>query len=212
MDARHFDTVTRELASLPTRRRALSLLGGLGLAGLIGRSASEAKHKKRKRKKKHPVAPPASPPPGCVRDCAHKNCGNDGCGGSCGTCGGETSCRNGVCTCPDGKELCGDACYPPCPASSPGTTMVRHPGTCTCCVRPGTYTCPSDPGNMCCLGTGFLPCCAQPCNTLAVNGECREWDDANDNHGTICDYDIECYEGRRCGQSLYPHSCDPLPT
>jgi hypothetical protein len=46
----------------------------------------------------------------CVRDCESKNCGTDGCGGSCGTCTGYDSCIDGVCKCIpqcDGKK-CGD--------------------------------------------------------------------------------------------------------
>jgi MYXO-CTERM domain-containing protein len=33
----------------------------------------------------------------CTADCAGKNCGDDGCGGSCGTCSGTEQCVNGNC-------------------------------------------------------------------------------------------------------------------
>ena len=51
-----------------------------------------------------------SSPGGCVASCAGKECGDDGCGGSCGTCGEGTECQSGLCDCVavcDGVE-CGD--------------------------------------------------------------------------------------------------------
>jgi hypothetical protein len=33
-----------------------------------------------------------------VPNCTGKNCGDDGCGGSCGSCSGGETCQNGVCT------------------------------------------------------------------------------------------------------------------
>jgi hypothetical protein len=54
----------------------------------------------------------------CVRDCAGKQCGDDGCGGSCATCPGGYTCGDGQqCTCaPDcadkqcGPDGCGGSC------------------------------------------------------------------------------------------------------
>jgi hypothetical protein len=34
---------------------------------------------------------------GCTRDCSDKQCGDDGCGGSCGKCGVGEICQSGVC-------------------------------------------------------------------------------------------------------------------
>jgi acyl-CoA thioesterase-1 len=36
-------------------------------------------------------------PPTCTPDCSGKNCGDDGCSGTCGTCDSSSSCQNGVC-------------------------------------------------------------------------------------------------------------------
>ena len=45
----------------------------------------------------------------CAPDCAGKDCGDDGCGGTCGTCGGGLSCVDGLC-----ESVCGDgAVYAP---------------------------------------------------------------------------------------------------
>lgn len=52
----------------------------------------------------------------CVPDCADKECGDDGCGGSCGLCPPE--CGNGVREsgepCDDGNEVDGDGCSAEC--------------------------------------------------------------------------------------------------
>ncbi|RZO58168.1 MAG: hypothetical protein EVA89_19835, partial [Sandaracinaceae bacterium] len=39
----------------------------------------------------------AVPPDGCVPACEGLACGDDGCGGSCGTCGDGLTCRVGRC-------------------------------------------------------------------------------------------------------------------
>lgn len=39
--------------------------------------------------------PSPAPPAACIPSCSNKNCGDDGCGGSCGKC--DTSCINGTC-------------------------------------------------------------------------------------------------------------------
>ena len=42
----------------------------------------------------------------CVPDCIGKECGDDGCGGSCGTCGANAYCSAGICACNAGWEDC----------------------------------------------------------------------------------------------------------
>lgn len=60
--------------------------------------------------------------PSCTKQCDNKNCGDDGCNGSCGVCKNNESCVNGkctpsaICSC-DGKECgstdgCGNRCCP----------------------------------------------------------------------------------------------------
>lgn len=49
----------------------------------------------------------------CIPDCQGKQCGDDGCGGSCGSCTGQTICQNEQCVCqPDceGKQCGDDGC------------------------------------------------------------------------------------------------------
>jgi hypothetical protein len=45
---------------------------------------------------------PYEPGQGCVADCTGKQCGPDGCGGSCGWCPGTASCQAGTCATVDG--------------------------------------------------------------------------------------------------------------
>jgi hypothetical protein len=63
------------------------------------------------------VTPVGAPYKACVCDpvCTGKVCGNDGCGGSCGTCGTNTACdANGACkctlNCDDGNACTDDSC------------------------------------------------------------------------------------------------------
>ena len=49
----------------------------------------------------------------CVPDCSGKNCGDDGCGGSCGSCPSGQTCSDGVCTITPQK------------CSSPSQTIMR---------------------------------------------------------------------------------------
>lgn len=68
-------------------------------------------------------------PPPCEASCASKSCGDDGCGGSCGTCAINESC--------DATGQCNDQCPPVCELGESGCTgNVRW--TCT----PGPGGCP----------------------------------------------------------------------
>ena len=83
----------------------------------------------------------------CISSCGGRQCGDDGCGGSCGTCEGEQDdCREGACVClplceglpncaPDG---CGGRCGDCNPGSPPGTAPGTMPG-----ATPGTALDPS---------------------------------------------------------------------
>jgi len=58
------------------------------------------------------------PPDGCVPNCEQKQCGPDGCGGSCGWCSASASCQDGSCVVVDG-------CTPECAG-----LMVGEPDGC----------------------------------------------------------------------------------
>jgi hypothetical protein len=70
---------------------------------------------------------------GCQPNCWNKECGNNGCGGSCGYCPPGLSCNKGVCT-PGGTGDCGEIldCLmnEPCPAPDPEFCLDM-------CIGPG---------------------------------------------------------------------------
>ena len=64
---------------------------------------------------------------GCTPNCAGKECGSDGCGGSCGSCTGNENCMNGQCVAPCvpnciGKECGSNGCGGVCGSCPPGET------------------------------------------------------------------------------------------
>jgi hypothetical protein len=116
-----FDTFARRAVTGASRRGIVRALAGLTfgvpLSSLLNTADAEAKKKgKKKRKKKSKKSNDgvtSPPPPGvtCTRNCAGKVCGDDGCGGSCGTCGAGQLCAQGQCvlgqgTCATGDDIC----------------------------------------------------------------------------------------------------------
>jgi hypothetical protein len=166
MAPRHFDAITQSLWTASSRRTAVGLLLG-GILGAGGFSVSQAKkHKKHKKhnKKKHPDCTPA---------CTGRDCGADGCGGSCGSCDEGESCQDGACTTncvPDcAGKACGDnGCGESCGNCAGGRTCVN--GTC-CTPASVPETCAGDCGhttNNCgqAVNCGSCPtetCADQPC-------------------------------------------------
>lgn len=151
----------------------------------------------------------------CVPDCSRRNCGDDGCGGSCGVCTGcegeilpERECRDGHCPmycCPNCTgQCCGDdGCASTCPDNCPAE-YVCNQRSCQC----EGPVCSSDAdceGNQCCLDgscedmiceayeCGLDPVCSKQC------GPCPS--------GTFCD-DLtwNCIEEGKCTQDKH---CPP---
>jgi hypothetical protein len=178
MDTDRFDALTRFFAAQSSRRLLWSVLAtAFGPAGsfFIGADPTQARKGKRKKKKKQsrPLVPIV---PACVPNCAGKICGDNGCGGSCGTCSSPLTCQAGQCACPEGEELCGGACLPFCPLF-----QVHNPLTCACCT----------------VSSNVLPascsedeeCCSGVCNTIVFHfcigrGE-----------GQPCDFGAQCQSG-----------------
>ena len=181
MDGSRFDRLTRSLTEVRSRRGLTRLLSGVAFGGplvLLSLAEAEAKRKKKKRKKRKkqgdghsgaapdpgataPPPPTSSLPPSCLPNCAGKQCGDDGCGGSCGTCSGGSACANGACACPGGTELCAGTCRTLCTADT-----ERHPLGCHCCTRRGAAC--AHPAT-CCSGdcqNGF-------CKALAPGAPCQ---------------------------------------
>lgn len=72
------------------------------------------------------------PDSSCTPGCNHKTCGDDGCGGSCGTCSSPARCTQGQCCTPNcaGKTCGDDGCGGTC-----GTCSIAH----TSCLAGNCY-------------------------------------------------------------------------
>ena len=105
----------------------------------------------------------------CTPNCTNKTCGDDGCGGSCGSCPSGQTCVNGVCLTPctpdcTGKT-CGDnGCGGSCGTCSSGQTCVNG----ACCDNAGTACMANGDccSNVCCNGI----CCGA--NRTCSSGTC----------------------------------------
>ena len=173
----------------------------------------------------HPAsasAPPRDespkPPAACTPDCDGLDCGDDGCGGSCGACPDGWACRAGFCVCApkcDGRKCGDDGCGGSC-----GTCPAEHR-----CTRDGVCECiPDCAGRACgddgCGGScGICPgpqdlctdgrCVCQPsCSTTRICGA----DGCGGSCG-MCPADEMCRQGRcvcrpQCeGRACGPDSC-----
>lgn len=144
----------------------------------------------------------------CKPDCNGKECGDDGCGGSCGGCDSGLTCVAGACECvPDcaGKNCGEDGCGGECGTCHFGKTCVS--GVCTCAPSCNGKECGDDG----CGGNCGL--CAD--GWFCVDSVCQD-DCTPECGGKVCGDDGcegscgECGDGCTCsaeGQCL--GSCDP---
>jgi len=121
----------------------------------------------------------------CVPNCAGKQCGDDGCGGSCGPCNGG-SCPAGACTCPNGQTNCGGTCV----------DLATSGGNCGSCGRScaggcvhGACACPGNNAGLC--PSGCFSCTAR--FDFAPPPVCSDGPGA-----TTCDDDGDCPLGSAC--------------
>ncbi|HEY8430844.1 MAG TPA: hypothetical protein VIL20_20835 [Sandaracinaceae bacterium] len=119
----------------------------------------------------------------CTPSCDGRSCGDDGCGGSCGSCpAGRTCDASGQCVCPAGRTECGGACV----------DTSRDPSHCGGCGA----ACPS--GQACTGGAcACVPTCGgRECGDDGCGGSCGTCGDGRVCAGGAC----ECAESlTRCG-------------
>jgi hypothetical protein len=137
--------------------------------------------------------PTLSPALTCTPNCVAKDCGDDGCGGSCGTCSGLRICSGGDCVCADrtcaggqcavDTQTCcpedlvqspctgtsaADNCY--CVTTTEGTKRC-HEGGQQACDEFGACASSSEcPDGTFCNDTAIIGClgfCLRGCNTAA---------------------------------------------
>jgi len=121
----------------------------------------------------------------CVPDCAGKECGDDGCGDSCGICPPGIQCLANLCYCePDcagkqcGQDFCGGYCGNGnpvtlgCPDSAPLCDPISYTCADECVPDCSTIECgPDGCGGSC----GFCPCdSCDPVEVECSNGICQE--------------------------------------
>ena len=132
---------------------------------------------------------------GCMPDCTEKECGNDGCGGSCGTCPAAAPvCEDGICKVecvPDcqGRECGDDGCGGACGAC-PEATPLCQGGICM-------PECIPDCSGKECGGDG----CGGECGQCEQDEACVEWACKCLNKtcgGTCCEKDEVCCQGECC--------------
>jgi len=143
----------------------------------------------------------------CVPSCEKTECGDDGCGGSCGECGKEEVCKEGVCECefvacnlgccPEGK-VCwmGGCCKPDCEGVECGDDGCG--GADACGVCPDGQTCWF---HQCCIPD----CEGKECGPDGCGGFCGECTGAAlCVDGTCCTPDCN---GKECGDDGCGASC-----
>jgi hypothetical protein len=142
-----------------------------------------------------PAADTLAADTGCVPACEGKQCGDDGCGDTCGACGDEETCTLGVCVVPQPGPICGDdLCEAPegpedCPEDCAGEGPVCGDDLCTPPELP--ETCPDDcgpPGGNC--GDGD---CVPPETPETCPGDCEPVDPPEG-----CTTDADCSGSPPC--------------
>jgi hypothetical protein len=189
MDANRFDDFARRLLTATSRRGVLVTLTG-GLLAIVplalDRRESVAKRNTRKGKKKKKkknknnqdtlVSPPPPPPPpvvGCTPTCAGNTCGDDGCGGLCGTCGECTQCVGTTCANRPDDSPCG----------SNGKCLA---GVCNALPTCGAYGTLCSEHSQCCGGTCVIPILPSTCYFSDAGEPCRTTTDCYPTLGLTC--------------------------
>ena len=117
----------------------------------------------------------------CKPQCGQKTCGDDGCGGACGTCQGQDVCQEDSCVCVPscaGKECGSDGCGGPCDGCPNGGICSAN-GLCDCAPACDGLDCgPDGCGGECGACDEGVDC--------SNNGQCGCTPDCE---GKTCDYD-----------------------
>ena len=164
MDDGRFDALVRVLGSgVPRRHMLAGLLASMPMARARQDAAAKGKGKgpkKKKKKKTNRRCPRA-------QNCAGKDCGDDGCGGVCGTC-----------TLPEVCDLQDQCCTPACAGKECGPDGCG--GVCdTCdefpnsaCTEEGQCECEADCAGKECGSDGCGGSCGTCQNGTCSNGDC----------------------------------------
>ncbi|MBM4370776.1 MAG: hypothetical protein FJ098_03935 [Deltaproteobacteria bacterium] len=161
----------------------------------------------------------------CTPDCTGRDCGSDGCDGTCGVCDPDQECVEGLCSCvPDcAGWVCGaDGCGGSCGDCAAGE--VCEGGACVPC-QPDCWgkqcgedgcggscgTCP--PGQACNGGTcGCAPQCHdKECGDDGCGGSCGSCPPGQACDGGECAACTPSCAGKQCGDNGCGGSCGSCP-
>ncbi|MGC4118188.1 MAG: lamin tail domain-containing protein [Myxococcales bacterium] len=121
----------------------------------------------------------------CTPNCGTNVCGDDGCGGSCGTCTGGQTCTSGQCACPGTEVLCNGTCVDTQTSTSDcGQCGIACGANQTCTV-----------GSCACQGT-----------LVMCNGTCFDTQTDSSNCGQCGN---ACTSGQVCSAGQCVSSCTP---
>jgi hypothetical protein len=160
----------------------------------------------------------------CQASCSGKECGTDGCGGTCGECASPLLCVEGACTCVplcESRECGEDGCGGSCGRCTGNRSCVE--GLCQCTPDCQDRTCGDDGcGNSCgtcddksqCNETGqcvCLPACTnRECGPDGCGGVCGICPGVSPCVDGICDCIANCQD-RTCGDDGCGGSCGACP-
>ncbi len=138
------------------------------------------------------VTPEDVPDVDCKPACKGKQCGDDGCGGSCGGCGANGVCEKGKCICPSPHEPCFGLCC--------DLDLVCNVDQGTCC-------------NFSCFDKECGKVCGKSCGTCPNNKQCNlegKCACAKPLCGVVCcQTDEVCIEGVCCKPNCQGKECGP---
>lgn len=159
----------------------------------------------------------------CVSECEDRECGDDGCGGSCGTCKGcGYECQWGTCefSACDDLECGDDGCGGSCGQCTQWPRSACTGGLCTCSPSCTEMACGDDGcGGVCQAGCGLDEFCNHlfMCEKTSVGKPCPSWtmeDCSSDADGcvhhetdgwSVCT--VLCTSNLECPDFLGPGSC-----
>jgi hypothetical protein len=196
MDGSRFDALTKGLAARPSRRSLLAAWAVAAVAALaVGDAPDGVLARKRKRRKRRNDNR-------CKPTCVDRECGSNGCGGTCGECASGEVCSEGECVCAPvcAGRACGpDGCGNQCGSCRAGDACQDGACVCSAAGAPGPGDVCNSAGE-CCPYPDVERFCTRgdgPCSSfLAV---CRYGLGGKCSGGCDCLGDLECRNGTcRC--------------